>query len=111
MVKALCLSALCLSRDLRIKKGCGSTAALVFPDASPPLRRDDRCEAGKSLVDSRSKLLRVQAADRMLDHDQVRLDLSSLSLRRYERLERLGRDHDGEDAALTKFDAVVETPR
>jgi hypothetical protein len=32
-------------------------------------------------------------------------------LRQNQRLERLSGDHEGRDAALLEFDAVVETPR
>ena len=68
-------------------------------------------KTGKRRLDPLLQFLRVQSADRVLHHDQVRLDLAGLGLRSDQGLERLGRDYDRVDATFAKFDAVVETPR
>lgn len=47
----------------------------------------------------------------MFDDENARLDLPCLGLRQDQRLERLGRNDVGGNAALGEFDAVVETPR
>ena len=63
------------------------------------------------LFDAFTQFLGIEAADGVLHDDKPRLDLAGFRLGKDQRLERLGGDHEGRDAALLEFDAVVETPR
>ena len=52
----------------------------------------------------------VQPANRVLHHDQMRIELSRLGLRQHQRPERFRGDYDASEAAFPEFDRVMETP-
>ena len=76
-----------------------------------PLQPHFGFHAGEGRVDPVLQFLRVETADRVLDHHQMRFKLPGLGLRHDKRLERLRGDHDARQTTLPDFYAVVETPR
>jgi hypothetical protein len=63
-------------------------------------RADLLVHQSKSGIDPLLQLLRVQAADRMLHHDQLRVDLARFCLRQDQALEGLGGNDERLDTAL-----------
>jgi len=78
----------------------------------PPSVRDGLfLQRRRSGFDSVNQLLGIQAADRMLDDQELGIRLPHLGLRAHQRQKGLGDDDVCFDAAFFELDAVMETPR
>lgn len=84
---------------------------MTMPARTTSAGVDQFRQAVKGGVDSFLELFGIQPPDRVLDDDELGLDLARPSLRQDERRKRFRSDHVSCDAAFFEFDAVVETPR